>query len=126
MELMPKQTIARVSLALHSIGALVALAFVFPAVDGTGVLLFGLWAASPFIFLGLFSYLFQKHAAPEICLAIAAIPLVLSSACFYSHISRDAQGGLIFVVLPFYQLLFSVAVAIAAFIVFMVTRKRKA
>jgi hypothetical protein len=125
MKLLPGQMMARASLALQLLGIVIAFAFVFSETETvSGVLSFGLWAAGPFLLIGILSYLFQNHTAPIICLVIATILLILSSVLSYSHISRDAQGGLIFVVLPLYQLLFSGVVALIALTAFIVMRNR--
>jgi hypothetical protein len=77
---------------------------------------FAVWALAPHGILMIAGSLARTPMERASAVVIAALSIVSSFIYFDSSILKDPQGGLIFVFVPFYQLVVvSIAVAIAVF-----------
>ena len=84
---------------------------------------FGVITLAPFLFLGIVALLLRKNTAAMWALAATGILLSTSSIYFYTHISGDAQGGLIFVMLPIQQTVGTLIASVIAFVLWAATRR---
>lgn len=87
-------------------------------------LVFGAWIVSPFVLVAILSFFFRANLFSSSFLTFALVLLISLNLYGYWSATSDAQGGLILLVLPFYQILGVFVAALLASIVFLMMRKR--
>lgn len=85
----------------------------------------GIWVGSPFLALAGLSLAVSRTRDRAFLFLATATLLAATSALFYSTVSSDSQGGLIFVILPMFQLPFVVLTALLTLTVFRENRLSK-